>query len=72
MSESLKPFSRGDVFVGATELNDPLDDHAGRGRIIHAPQSGERVEIQSLASRSGGVSSSMSRCRRPCLLVVGY
>lgn len=34
MSESLKPFSRGDVFVGATELNDPLDDHAGRGRII--------------------------------------
>ncbi len=34
MNESLKPFSRGDVFVGVTELNDPLDDHAGRGRII--------------------------------------
>ena len=34
MSESLKPFSRDDVFVGVTELNDPLDDHAGRGRII--------------------------------------
>lgn len=34
MSDSLKPFARGDVFVGATELNDPLDDHAGRGRII--------------------------------------
>jgi cell wall-associated NlpC family hydrolase len=29
--------------------------YIGRGRIIHAPQSGERVEIQSLASRSGGV-----------------
>ena len=34
-SEStLKPFSPGDVFVGATLLNDPDDDHAGRGRII--------------------------------------
>lgn len=31
---SLKPFAAGDVFVAATELNDPLDDHAGRGRII--------------------------------------
>lgn len=29
--------------------------YIGRGRIIHAPQSGERVEIQSLASRSGTV-----------------
>ena len=29
--------------------------YIGRGRIIHAPQSGERVEIQSLASRSGWV-----------------
>ena len=29
--------------------------YVGRGRIIHAPQSGERVEIQSLASRSGSV-----------------
>lgn len=35
MTEStLKPFAAGDVFVAATELNDPLDDHAGRGRII--------------------------------------
>jgi sugar lactone lactonase YvrE len=35
MSESsLKPFAAGDVFVAVTELNDPLDDHAGRGRII--------------------------------------
>ncbi len=34
-SEStLQPFSPGDVFVGATLLNDPDDDHAGRGRII--------------------------------------
>ena len=29
--------------------------YIGHGRIIHAPQSGERVEIQSLASRSGNV-----------------
>jgi cell wall-associated NlpC family hydrolase len=29
--------------------------YIGRGRIIHAPQTGERVEIQSLASRSGEV-----------------
>lgn len=29
--------------------------YIGRGRIIHAPQSGERVEIQSLAARSGTV-----------------
>ena len=34
-SEStLQPFSPGDVFAGATLLNDPDDDHAGRGRII--------------------------------------
>jgi len=29
--------------------------YVGRGRIIHAPQSGELVSIQSLASRSGSV-----------------
>lgn len=35
MSEStLQAFARGDVFVGATVLNDPADDHAGRGRIL--------------------------------------
>ncbi|MBX3694908.1 MAG: hypothetical protein KF790_07020 [Steroidobacteraceae bacterium] len=35
MTEStLKPLATGDVFVAATELNDPLDDHAGRGRIL--------------------------------------
>ncbi len=30
----LKPFAQGDVFVGATQLNNPKDDHAGRGRIL--------------------------------------
>lgn len=29
--------------------------YIGRGKIIHSPQSGERVEIQSLAERSGSV-----------------
>jgi cell wall-associated NlpC family hydrolase len=29
--------------------------YIGRGKIIHAPQSGERVEVQSLAERSGSV-----------------
>ncbi|MEQ9110221.1 MAG: hypothetical protein RIF37_02955 [Rhodospirillaceae bacterium] len=31
---TLKPFASGDVFVGATVLNNPDDDHAGRGRIL--------------------------------------
>ena len=31
---TLQPFARGDVFIGATLLNDPDDDHAGRGRIL--------------------------------------
>lgn len=31
---SLQSFARGDVFVGATLLNNPDDDHAGRGRIL--------------------------------------
>ncbi len=30
----LQPFAPGDVFVGATQLNNPQDDHAGRGRIL--------------------------------------
>ncbi len=36
MSEasSLTPFTKGDIFVGATVLNNPDDDHAGDGRII--------------------------------------
>ena len=29
-----EPFAPGDVFIGATLLDDPQDDHAGRGRIL--------------------------------------
>lgn len=29
------PFAPGDVVVGCTLLNDPSDDHRGRGRILH-------------------------------------
>lgn len=29
--------------------------YVGRGQIIHAPQTGEQVELQSLASRSGSI-----------------
>ena len=31
---TLQPFAPGDVFVGSTVLEDPTDDHAGRGRIV--------------------------------------
>lgn len=31
---TLQPFAKGDVFIGATLLNNPEDDHAGRGRIL--------------------------------------
>lgn len=31
---TIQPFAEGDVFVGATLLNNPDDDHAGDGRII--------------------------------------
>lgn len=31
---ALQTFSPGDVFVAATVLDDPADDHAGRGRIL--------------------------------------
>ncbi|MBM4192177.1 MAG: hypothetical protein FJ196_03855 [Gammaproteobacteria bacterium] len=34
MSSSLQPFLNGDLFVGATQLNNADDDHAGRGRIL--------------------------------------
>jgi hypothetical protein len=35
MTESrFAPFERGDLFVAVSELNDPGDDHAGRGRIL--------------------------------------
>jgi hypothetical protein len=30
----LAPWQQGDVFVGATLLDDPADDHAGKGRIL--------------------------------------
>ena len=32
--DTLQPFTRGDIFLGLTELDDPSDDHAGRGRIL--------------------------------------
>ena len=31
---TIKPFEKGDVFAGATVLNNPDDDHAGDGRIV--------------------------------------
>jgi len=31
---TMKPFARGDIFLGCTYLNDPKDDHAGEGRIL--------------------------------------
>lgn len=34
VDSTLQPFAKGDLFVAATELNDPADDHAGRGRIL--------------------------------------
>lgn len=33
-TSTLKPFARGDIFLGNTYLNDPDDDHKGDGRII--------------------------------------
>jgi hypothetical protein len=33
-TSTLQPFAAGDVFVGATLLDHPDDDHAGRGRIF--------------------------------------
>lgn len=33
-TSTLRPFAAGDVFVGATLLDNPADDHAGRGRIL--------------------------------------
>jgi hypothetical protein len=34
MISTFKSFSKGDLFVAATQLNNPDDDHAGRGRIL--------------------------------------
>lgn len=33
-TSTLKPFAKGDIFLGNTYLNDPNDDHMGEGRII--------------------------------------
>ncbi|MFZ9708599.1 MAG: hypothetical protein ACO3CV_03050 [Steroidobacteraceae bacterium] len=33
-ASGFQPYARGDVFVAASELNQPEDDHAGRGRIL--------------------------------------
>lgn len=35
VSSRAVPFAPGDVVVGCTRLDDPNDDHAGRGRILH-------------------------------------
>ena len=53
-----RPVSRGNLRPGDLVFFHGLGHvglYIGRGRIIHAPQSGERVEIQSLAVRSGSV-----------------
>ena len=34
LENTLQPFAPGDVFLGCTFLNDPVDDHAGLGRIL--------------------------------------
>ena len=31
---NFQPWTRGDVFIAITDLNDPADDHAGRARIV--------------------------------------
>ncbi len=33
-TSTLKPFARGDIFLGCTYLNHPSDDHQGEGRIL--------------------------------------
>ena len=53
-----RPVARGNLRPGDLVFFHGLGHvglYIGRGRIIHAPQSGERVEIQSLAARSGSV-----------------
>jgi sugar lactone lactonase YvrE len=37
---TLKPFAKGDIFAAVTQLNNPNDDHAGRGRIIQYDAAG--------------------------------
>ena len=33
-SSTFKPYAPGDLFVAATLLDNPNDDHAGQGRIL--------------------------------------
>ena len=33
-TSTMKPFAKGDIFLGCTYLCDPEDDHAGEGRIL--------------------------------------
>jgi hypothetical protein len=33
-TSTMKPFERGDIFLGCTYLNNPDDDHQGEGRIL--------------------------------------
>ena len=37
-ADHLQPFAPGDIFLGATLLNNPDDDHAGDGRIFQFDQ----------------------------------
>jgi sugar lactone lactonase YvrE len=37
---TLKPFAKGDIFAAVTQLNNPNDDHAGRGRILQYDAAG--------------------------------
>lgn len=53
-----RPVSRGHLRPGDLVFFHGLGHvglYIGRGKIIHAPQSGERVEVQSLEERSGTV-----------------
>ena len=53
-----RPVSRGNLRPGDLVFFHGLGHvglYIGRGRIIHAPQSGERVEVQSLAERSQSI-----------------
>lgn len=34
LENTMQPFAAGDIFLGCTFLNDPVDDHAGLGRIL--------------------------------------
>lgn len=44
-SEALNPFAAGDLFLGATLLNNPDDDHAGDGRIFQFDKDGKQKAI---------------------------